>query len=309
MSIGCERLYGCFRATWGARTFSATRILFTTLGTAYSSPNKGEYHSISLHRGRNVPHTARTDGMNLPTRLKKEPLVDAVFEARFKSSVPGSLFLPGALLTALEGEKVIDRLPAGEIPSQMRDADPHLMHQPLLRINWNNFFILIGDRSVGVACRLPYPGWAVFRPAIIGVLAIAQRTEQIEMIERHSIRYIDILEGADLAKQIGRINFSVQIGKHQLQSENFNVRVEIVRDDVMHAVQIAGPTSIQTVDGAQHGGVVLDIDTVEHHSPISPELFADGLDGKLDRLHRLNKEMFFECLRPETVEFLEPEYE
>ena len=63
---------------------------------------------------------------SLPTNLKKDPLVDAVFEIRFSSSIPASSVVPGILFSKLKGQAQIERLPASDIPSQLRMLNPAL---------------------------------------------------------------------------------------------------------------------------------------------------------------------------------------
>ena len=59
----------------------------------------------------------------LPIKLLKEPLIDAVFELRFMSSISASNVLPGYLFSKLDGKKTIERLPAADFPRPMRDMD------------------------------------------------------------------------------------------------------------------------------------------------------------------------------------------
>jgi hypothetical protein len=49
---------------------------------------------------------------SLPTKLKKEPLVDAVFELRFSSTVAASNVIPAILLARLKKPPRMERLPA-----------------------------------------------------------------------------------------------------------------------------------------------------------------------------------------------------
>lgn len=61
----------------------------------------------------------------LPAKLKKEPLADAIFEIRFTSAIPGSNIIPGALASRLgTDDPKFERLPASDIPSRVRDMDP-----------------------------------------------------------------------------------------------------------------------------------------------------------------------------------------
>ena len=75
----------------------------------------------------------------LPKKLKKEPLIDAVFEVRFTSAFPAGGVLPGLLFGNLDGDKKIEQLPLLQLPQVIRDADPNLRFAPLSRLDWGNF--------------------------------------------------------------------------------------------------------------------------------------------------------------------------
>lgn len=99
----------------------------------------------------------------LPTKLKKEPIVDAVFEIRFKSVAPVSMILPGVFFQpGLDGEKTLSELPAAQIPKHVRDIDPNLQFVPTQQIQWNGFVISFSDKSIVIAVSFLYPGWTAY---------------------------------------------------------------------------------------------------------------------------------------------------
>ncbi len=246
----------------------------------------------------------------LPKKLNKEPLVDAVFEIRFSSSIPISSVLPGFLFAHInDGDKKIERLPVADIPIQMREFDPNLRFQPLLRIKWDKFLILIGDESLAIACAMPYPGWLNFKAKIVEVINILKGSQIIDNVNRYSLKYVDIIDGETLSEQIKRVNLSLNIGNHTLSSEPFNIRVEIPYDKYLHIVQIATPSSATNFDGQTRDGVLVAVDSISEQLTIDLTSFADTLADNLEAIHTSNKTMFFECLRPETITYLEPIYE
>jgi len=246
----------------------------------------------------------------LPKKLKKEPLVDAVFEVRFSSSIPASSVLPGLFFAQLEGaEKQIERLLTADIPSQLRSVDPVLRFQPLLRLHSGDFLILVGDASLGIACKMPYPGWNAFKTQIIKVVGLLKDTQIVQTVDRYALKYVNVVDGKDLVEQIHRINMDLRLGKHTLKSESFTVRVEVPRDDFIHVVQVAAPVTVQMIGGEIRIGVIVDTDTICNYQTNDWTKFMEELPDRLESVHTDNKEMFFECLQPETVNYLEPIYE
>jgi len=246
----------------------------------------------------------------LPKKLNKEPLVDAVFETRFSSSMAASSVLPGFFFAKLEPKEwQVESLPVAEIPGQLRSADPNLRYQPLMRIHWDDFLILIGDNSLGVGCKMPYLGWIKFREQIVKAVALLIDTKIVQTIERYSLKYIDVIDGRNLAEQIQRINMHIRVGSHTVQEEAFTVRLQIPHDNFLNIIQIAAPVTANMIGGQVRQGTMVDTDTLCNYQTSELRKFTDELPNRLDAIHIENKKMFFECLKPETISYLEPVYE
>lgn len=245
----------------------------------------------------------------LPIKLKKEPLIDAIFEIRFSSETSASSVLPGFLFSRCKGNKSIEQLSASQLPKPIRDSDPGLQFAPLVKLSWDRFVILIGDRSLAVGCTLPYPGWEEFKPAILEIVNLVREIDVIKTVQRFSMKYVDLIPSADIEDQISRINFSVMLGKHSLKKEVFSLRVEIPRDGILNAVQIQSSAIATLQDGSTREGVVVDIDTIASVDDLKFEAWLKGLPEQLESMHAMNKSMFFECLQQEAINALEPVYE
>jgi len=245
----------------------------------------------------------------LPKRLKKEPLIDAVFEVRFPGEFRAGSLLPGMLFAGLDGDKKSEALPFSQIPQAMRDADANLRYAPLNRIDWGKYFVNVGDRSVSVSFKYPYPGWGSFKPAIINVMEVLKGANVIKSIERYSVKYIDLIPSTDLREQVSFVNLDVTLAGHKLEGEAFQIRLEIPKDGFIHAVQVATSATVTLHNGESREGLIVDVDTIAKQDGVTFDDFLSGFGDKLDRIHRANKEVFFDCLKPKTIEALEPEYE
>ena len=244
----------------------------------------------------------------LPSKLAKEPLIDVVFELRFVSPLPASNVLPGILIPQLGDTENIrmERQGAADIPAQMRAADPNLTYLPLISLFWQGFIIGISDRSVSISCTLPYPGWTSFYAAITKVLGAIQSTSYISMIERHSLKYVDLLEAGDMSAQVSALNLKLSLGGHELVDESFQVRMDIVEGRYTKIVQMI--SNAQFIRGEQKkGGVVVDVDIILPLN-LPPADYYSQLNMLLNEIHGINKTTFFACLREETISSLEPSY-
>lgn len=91
----------------------------------------------------------------LPKILEREPLVEAVFEVRLGGDPHMSDLLPGILFSQLDQRPTIQRLPAAEIPQPIRASDPNLAFAPVIRLDWREFAISLGERNLVIGCKLP----------------------------------------------------------------------------------------------------------------------------------------------------------
>lgn len=244
----------------------------------------------------------------LPKKLKKEPLIDAVFEMRFSSDIPVSSVLPGVLFSELDGEKTISHLPVGNIPQEIRNTEPDFRFSPVSQLLWKEFVISIGDKSLVIGCKFPYPGWANFKTSILKIVSIVKKVKIIQSIQRFSMKYIDILPSVDLSEQISMINMSISIGEN-MEKGNFSLRVEIPDDRFIHLVGIISSARVRLQDNSEREGIVIDIDTVSNMQAQDFNLWTEQLSENLEIIHTANKKMFFKCLHPKTITALEPVYE
>lgn len=245
----------------------------------------------------------------LPIKLKKEPLIDAIFEVRFSCKVPASVVVPGSLFNSLDGEKTIESLPISQLPKPIRDSDPNLKFAPLSRIDWNNFFISIGDSSLSVSCKYPYCGWVNFKPAIVTVMKALEVSNVVSAVERYSMKYVDMIPSSSNQQKVSMINFKVSIANHELEKEPFQLRIEIPRDGLVHAVQVVSSAQATLHNGTVMEGLVVDVDSFSDQKGISIQSLLEKFNDKLEAIHGANKAMFFECISPKTLESLEPIYE
>ncbi len=245
-----------------------------------------------------------------PKKLAKEPLFDAVFELRFNSRAPASSVLPGFLLSKLPGSNNIEKLPAAQLPEQVRAADANLQFAPIVRFNWESFLILIGDRSIAVACKMPYPGWTAFKAGILRALKEVNETNIVESVQRFSLKYVDLIPSNDIREQVSLINMNIDIAGHKLEQEIFQVRLEIPTNDLINVIQIVSSAEITTIDNRSvTKGIIVDIDTLK---PVRDEKLPNLLEkisAQLEDLHSTNVKTFFDCLKQETIDALEPIYE
>lgn len=247
----------------------------------------------------------------LPKRLRKEPLLEAVFEYRFQTQIQLANVLPGVLYSKLTGDKSLERLPQFDLPEKMRASDQALQYLPLIKIKWQSFNVLISDKSVAVACQLPYPGWSNFKKTILEILSILHESNFVISSERYSLKYIDLVEKSLVQDQSDVVNISVNLGGQEVKNQPLQVRVEQREPDgVINLIQLVSDAYVNQGGGVIKQGFVIDIDTIKQdHSLISSEYGISHAESYLDAIHLVGKRAFFKCLTEQTLKALEPEYD
>lgn len=240
-----------------------------------------------------------------PTKLDREPLVEAIFELRFQAAFPVSSILPGVLFPKIQSAEV-QRLPMADLPEAMRHADPNYRYVPLVRIRWGEFLILIGDYSFGISCVAPYPGWQVFKHHILELVSFIQGV--VQTIERYSIKCTDIFEH-DLGAPSSVLDLTLNVGPYKIENELFQVRVEVPDGDALHIIQITSSVTAVTATGSAKSGLALDIDSIVMTPGMKFDDLRHTIGDRVQTLHEANKAVFFESLTTETLNKLGPHYD
>ena len=245
-------------------------------------------------------------GKPVPKRLKKEPLLEAIWEMRFASD-RGSVaeLLPGLIYRAMSTEfPNIERLPAADLPSAIVQQDAKLRYVPTVRLEGNPYSIQIGEHVVSLSCRLPYTGWGNFRPKIMELVELLKETSLINRPERFSLKYIDIIQLTE-SPSLKPLRVVLQLGTYELSSNHVQLRTELPENGFLHIVQIVSSAQAVLATGERFEGLLIDIDTICQRE--SAEFWLD-FPPLLDRAHQLNKNLFFHVLTDETINHLEAEY-
>ncbi|MBF8254726.1 MAG: hypothetical protein HW373_1421 [Deltaproteobacteria bacterium] len=164
----------------------------------------------------------------LPIRLQNDPIVEAVFELRFKGAVPSVAdVLQGALFTPLKNRfpKVV-RTPFSAVPEPLAEATPGFRYQPRLQLQGERLSIFIGDHSIVISCKKPYLGWHEFRPLILEVLQHVREAAVTGDIERFSLKYVNLLPGGVPSAQFKMVRYSATLGDLRLTDLSTYTRTE-----------------------------------------------------------------------------------
>lgn len=243
---------------------------------------------------------------SVPKRLKKEPLIEAVWEVRFNSDKESvAELLPGLIYQAMGTSfpKTV-RLPASNLPRSVLQQDANLRYMPTVRLEGPPYSIQIGEHVVSLSCRRPYTGWGEFEPKILQLAEMLTTTNLLTRLERFSLKYIDVIPLIEMPS-LKPFRVVVKVGNHDLTTNPVQLRTELRENGFLHIIQIASPAQAVLTTGESFKGLLIDLDTIYQQET---DAFWIDFRELINRAHLLNKNLFFHILTKETETELEPEY-
>jgi len=236
----------------------------------------------------------------IPTKLKHDAIMEAVFEIRFHSSD-----LPEVVVGRLADREEWaafskSQQPISNLPAQFRRADPNLRFEPLLQLQdqTSGRLVRIGEQVISYHVMAPYCGWTQFHNELDALISwLFKRFTDFKVL-RLGLRYIDALR-SDLHSitDLSSLNLKVSVGEKEI-GENFMLHFfESLSDSHDQIIRV---TSKKFVSGPIPDGatVVTDIDIF---TPDSYETCSAGYVGDwLNKAHAFGKTSFFNLL-PEAV--------
>lgn len=242
----------------------------------------------------------------MPIRLRKSPLLEAIFEMRFVPVVEGAGdVLPGLIFGTLRSKySRIEQLPVAAVPRAVRASQDALVYQPSHRLHGSEAAsIQLGDRVAAVTST-SYPGWVAFRSMALELVEVIGKTGMIKTVERLSLRYTNVLTSSKDREQLPLLNIHVELVGRAPSERGFLLRTETDEGDITSTVQIAPNATAKLATSVDISGLLVDIDTVIQ-SPSSTFLSAPVRE--LEKVHDAVKKTFFSLLTKEAIAELDPE--
>ena len=245
----------------------------------------------------------------IPIKLGKEPLVDVVCGVNLVCNQSIEAILPGVLLKALEGKKLkFEPTPIGALPQAVRASNPALQNAPLMRITVDEQFVaLVGEKSLGVGCQMPYAGWRDFKKMIETAFNSLRGIELVRGIERHYVKYVDLLPEDARSSALQRFNIDISVAGRKLNNEVTTLQSEISDGKYMHTVVIASQATVTRPNLPTLTGALINVET-RCSDEVSIDSFMQRMPELLDDIHAANKQFFFSLLSDSGLAELEPHY-
>jgi len=233
--------------------------------------------------------------------------MEAIFEVRFQPSLPnaGDL-LPGLLFEKLGGEYPnLEQLPVATIQREVREKDRDLHYLGTYRLGAGSRWIHVGDRVAAVSVGAPYPGWPVFKSAVLQMLRVVAGTRLMREPERFSFRYINMIPAPTDQSQLPLLSVQTSWSSHEFVERGFHLRFEVEEREYVTVIQIAPQVTLKKPDSLV-SGLMIDVDTIRSRPARN---FWEGDAVLLEDAHSVVKQTFFALLDRTTLERLGPIYD
>lgn len=238
-----------------------------------------------------------------PKKLKRDGIVEALFELRFGSNAISEVYLSRLVgaIAAIEPSMIVERLPLADLPAPMRRADPNLIYAATLQLRdaAGKRIARIGDNVISWHALAPYPGWEIFGPEIGRVLdATRQSVDGLEIV-RTGLRYLNFLNGDDhLIHGVKDIALDVTINGNAV---DYPINANYMHDFPAHRVtmKVATPEFIQPRQ--PNVSVFIDVDVNTDERPLPS---FDGMTAWVDTAHNILKDEFFALMKPDILKQL-----
>ncbi len=143
----------------------------------------------------------------------------------------------------------------------MRASDPNLHFTPVQQLEWENYFISVGDRNAQIRCKFPYPKWHKFKGTILKIIQQIAKFCITEKVIRYSVKYVNLIQAATLSEQMEKIKLAIKLGDIKVEADNVNLQVQRKEGDVVHILSVINNASSNITNEKNTSGVIVDIDS------------------------------------------------
>ncbi len=234
--------------------------------------------------------------MEFPKSIFPCPIIEAIFEIRFKTSFPPDAIF-GLVYNKLRQDfKNVENLPILQLPENLRLVDPNLKYKPYYKVSNEKFIVQIGPDVLSVVSTKEYVGWDEFSSEILRVLDRIEELDIIHKIERIALRYMNFFEN----NVFDNIDLDIKINSNNINYENTVFRTEISDTEFKSTLQIANNIIV-----LNRRGSLIDIDTFKE---TELDNFLKEKKEIINQIHSSEKQLFFSLLKPSFLDGLNPRF-
>jgi len=244
--------------------------------------------------------------MSLPVSISPCPLVDAIVEIRFDTSVlPGAVF--GIVYDTLKGMfHKATQLQMAAFPEEMRKSNPALLYQPHFRLESENLVALVGPNVFAVGMLGEYPKWATLSQRIRDALALMDKTGIIKTVHRFGLHYVNYFDRNILPD----LELRFFIGEKEVTGETTMFKTVLAREGYKQQLQVFTDLKVTPISPTKKIdpnvlGSLIDIDCFQDYPTVGVDILP-AINDFMESAHLGEKELFFSLLTEDFLKTLNP---
>lgn len=241
--------------------------------------------------------------MRIPKRLNRNPIVDAIAEVRFTSSLPSEAILGVVYENVRENFGKPATLPILQLPTVLREKDPNLKYQACYKFTKPGNVLLVGPHNVALSTN-PYTDWDTTTPVLSDLLSRFDEIELFQSIERIGLRYINFFEKLNIFEHL---TLSLAVNSQSIAKQSIVLRTEAPVEGFKVITNIANAADT-SISGQQKKGSILDLDVIHESPDVSKESTPEALIRLFTRANKLADDAFFGLMKEEFLDKFEPVY-
>lgn len=242
--------------------------------------------------------------MEYPKKIEPCPIVEAIIEIRFSSMLPSEAVF-GIIFGAINKDfEKTTNLPILQLPEAVRSQDPALKYHAYNSFtnDDNSLKVNVGPKVITFINSETYLGWGEFFSKIKNILTKIIKTNVIQKVERIGIRYINFFS----QKILKSLNLSIKVDNEELKDEPTTLRTEFTKDNFVRVIQVVNQAPVNIRNTTKIGSLV-DIDCIYTNTSTIP-LAINEFSNIINKGHQVEKETFYNLLKPEFIKTLNPVY-
>ncbi|MEA3416431.1 MAG: TIGR04255 family protein [Thermodesulfobacteriota bacterium] len=235
----------------------------------------------------------------LPVSINPCPIIEAIFEIRFESSLPDDAIF-GIVYNQFKDEfQQVEQLPVLQLPAAIRNQDPNLKFTPHCKIKKDNFIIQIGPKVFSLVNLKDYCGWDKFSKKIHDTYNKLSELKLINKYYRTALRYINVFPDINI---FNKSNLKIQLNDEQINDNKINFSSEFPYEYGSSNLKLINHAEV-AIENLVIKGSIIDIDT-----NVEINKFGNFQDA-IECAHHAEKTLFFDLLGNEFLLSLNPVYE
>jgi len=247
--------------------------------------------------------------MKIPKKISPDRIKDSIVEIRYTTLFPFEVVI-GMIYNALDTTYTYTNRPLNKkqfLSTQNQQIELQLGNKPIfynekIKIELQPNSLIFN--SVG-----EYVTWDVYKPEIEKALIQIQKANIIQSFVRFGIRYISEYPNINL---FDCVRFTFSFGMPEITSESFTFHSEFKQEGLRVILNLLNNNSVITSGAIPNQLMVsqvsyIDIDVVTENLIVSQDSIQEVM-LKIDIIHKKEKEVFFNLLKDEFLQSLNPVY-